>query len=303
MIEGAAFYCVSSGEYFPGAVGLINSLRLAGHTEPILLLDCGLNDRQREAVAAEVTVVPAPTGTEPFRLKPHLPLSRPAEVIVLVDTDVVVTRSLAPLIDRAATGAVVAFRDHAERFVPEWGELLGLGELRPSPYLCSGVVAVGREPGVGVLKDVDERDAIIDYERSYFGRHDDAYPLLYADQDVLNAVVAGRVAPERVVALEHKLAPMPPFAGLRLIDATELRCAFEDGTEPYVVHHSLSPKPWMERTPDGVYTALLRRLILGADVPVRLPASEVPPPLRRGERLGGLRRRLGASRIPWAGTR
>lgn len=303
MIEGAAFYCVSSGEYFPGAVGLINSLRLAGHTEPILLLDCGLNERQRAAVAGEVTVVPAPPGSQPFRLKPHLPLSRPAEVTVLIDTDVVVTRSLAPLIERAAAGAVVAFRDHAERFVPEWGDLLGLGDLRPAPYLCSAVVALAREPGAGVLEAVADRDSIVDYDRSYFGRHDDDYPLLYADQDVLNAVLAGRVDPGSVVALEHRLAPMPPFEGLRLIDATALRCAFDDGTEPYVVHHSLSPKPWMQRTPGGVYTALLRRLVLGPDLPVRLPASEVPSPLRRGGRLAGLRRRLGARRVPWAGPR
>ena len=43
----AAFYCVADERYFLGAVGLINSLRLVGHTEPIFLLDCGLTAAQR----------------------------------------------------------------------------------------------------------------------------------------------------------------------------------------------------------------------------------------------------------------
>ena len=56
----AAFYCVSDERYFLGAVGLINSLRLVGHTEPIYLLDCGLTEAQRELLAAEVELVDAP---------------------------------------------------------------------------------------------------------------------------------------------------------------------------------------------------------------------------------------------------
>jgi 3-mercaptopyruvate sulfurtransferase SseA len=54
----AAFYAVSDSSYFLGAVGLINSLRLIGHLEPIYLLDCGLEEWQREAIEGEVTIVP-----------------------------------------------------------------------------------------------------------------------------------------------------------------------------------------------------------------------------------------------------
>ena len=50
----AAFYCVADERYFLGAVGLINSLRLVGHDEPVYLLDCGLTDAQRELLAAHV---------------------------------------------------------------------------------------------------------------------------------------------------------------------------------------------------------------------------------------------------------
>ena len=47
MSAAAAFYCVADSRYFPGAVGLVNSLRLVGHREPILVLDTGLTDAQR----------------------------------------------------------------------------------------------------------------------------------------------------------------------------------------------------------------------------------------------------------------
>jgi hypothetical protein len=100
----AAFYCVSSRIYFLGAVGMINSLRLAGHAEPIFVLDCGLTTQQRELLAPHVTLVRGPTDTEPFLLKTVAPLKHRAEVMVLIDADMIVTRPLTELIEKAATG-------------------------------------------------------------------------------------------------------------------------------------------------------------------------------------------------------
>jgi hypothetical protein len=290
-VAAAAFFCVSSEPYFIGAVGLVNSLRLVGHREPIFVMDCGLTAAQRKALGGEAEVVAAPAGREPHTLKPALPLARPADVMVLIDADMIVTRSLAPLIADAAAGRVVAFRNHADRFVPEWGPLLGLGEIEQRPYLCSGFLAAARPTGEEVLGLLDDRQGRVDLSRSYFGSHDDDYPLLYADQDVLNAVLAARVAADRVEALDAKLAPMVPFDGLRLEDPETLACAFADGTRPYVVHHSLSPKPWQRPAPEGVYSRLLRRLLRGSDVAVRLPRASIPPTLRSGPR-GTIARRL-----------
>ena len=47
----AAFYCVADERYFLGAVGMINSLRVLGHDEPVFLLDCGLTAEQRRLLA------------------------------------------------------------------------------------------------------------------------------------------------------------------------------------------------------------------------------------------------------------
>lgn len=284
MTANAAFYCVSSAPYFLGAAAMINSLRLVGHDEPVYVMDCGLSPAQRDALATEAAVIGAPPEREPHTLKPVLPLERPAEAMILLDADIVITGSLRNLIGAARGGRLVAFRNHAQRFRSEWGDLLGLGELEPRPYLCSGLVAVGRDPGEKIMRLVDERQGRVDLSRSYFGDHDDDYPLLYADQDVLNAVAAGTVPADRVVALDHRLAPMAPFEGLRLVDVETLRCAYADGTEPYAIHHSLSPKPWQRPAYEGVYTRLLRRLLTGSDLAVKVPADQVPGWLRPGLR-------------------
>jgi hypothetical protein len=281
-VPGAAFYCVSSAIYFIGAVGVINSLRLMGHKEPIFLLDCGLSAAQRELVSPHVTLVPAPRDAEPFMLKTVIPMKHPAEVMVMIDADIIVTRRLTPLIEAAADDKVVAFENNRDRFVPEWGELLELGQIRRQPYVCSGLVAMARSPSERILSIMRERGSRVDLNRTYFAKHDWEYPLLYADQDILNAILASRIERDRVVALDHRLAPMPPFDGLSVIDDDALRCAYEDGIEPYAVHHSLSPKPWQEPAYDGVYSRLLRRLLNGADGPVRLPVRDLPLGLRTG---------------------
>ena len=100
----AAFYCVADARYFLGAVGMLNSLRLLGHREPAYVLDCGLTPQQRELLAPHATLVPAPSDAPPYLLKTVAPLRHPAEVTVLIDTDMIVTRPLTELIDTAAGG-------------------------------------------------------------------------------------------------------------------------------------------------------------------------------------------------------
>ena len=105
---------------------MINSLRLIGHREPIYLLDCGLSDDQRELLAAEVTIVEAPAEAPPYLLKTIAPLAHPAEVMVLIDADMIVTRSLGELIERAH-GSRIDRPTAAARSSLEWGQMLDLG--------------------------------------------------------------------------------------------------------------------------------------------------------------------------------
>jgi hypothetical protein len=295
----AAFYCMSSDIYFLGAVGMINSVRLLGHDEPVYLLDLGLEPWQRELLEGEATVLAAPADAPPWLLKTVAPLAHPAETMVLIDADMVVTRPLGELIDQAAEGRVVAFENEMDRFVPAWGEVLDLGEVRRQPYVCSGLVFAGGPTGEEVIALMDDRQQRVEFERTHFAANELDYPLLFLDQDILNAILASRVEPDRVSALPYRLAPMPPFDGLEVLDERSLRCAYADGTEPFVVHHFVV-KPWLEPTLEGVYSRLLRRLLTGPELAIRVPEDRVPLRLRPGALAYLERKRVNAGqRFRW----
>jgi hypothetical protein len=277
----AAFYCVSSREYFPGAVALLNSLRLLGHREPLFVLDCGLDPVQAELFAPHATLVPAPSGVEPTLFKGLAPLAHPAGVMVLLDADMIVTRPLSDLMERAAEGRIVAFKTGRDRFFAEWGPLLGLGPIRRQRYLSSGFLCAGHGVGTEVLRLVTDLQARIDPDVLWWGRGRPGEPFCFGDQDVLNAVLSSRVQPDRIIALENRLLSELPFEGLRVIDAPRLRCAYPDGVEPYLVHHILY-KPWLDAVYYTAYARLLTRLLFGPDIPLRLDRHYVPLRLRTG---------------------
>jgi hypothetical protein len=203
--------------------------------------------------------------------------------MVLIDADIVATRSLAGLIAQASEGRVIAPQNDADRFVPEWGELLGLGPVRRQPYVSSGLVFLG--PGVGeqVLTLMASLIDRVQLDRTFDQRNDPSYPFFYMEQDVLNGILASQVERDRIVALPHRLVPNPPFPGLRRPDETTLRCAYRDGTEPYALHH-FAIKPWLEPTFHSPYARLLRRLLIRADVLLRVREGELPLRMRTGVR-------------------
>ena len=280
---GTAFYCVSDSRYFLGAVAMINSLRLQGHDEPVYVLDCGLSAAERDLLAGEATVVAAPRETAPHLLKTVAPLAHPAETMVLIDVDMIVTRPLGELVERAAGGLAIAFRDRQQRFFAEWGEELDLGDAGEIPYVSSGLVFLGGAVGRRVVELMDTLQDRVDFERTFWRRNERGYPFLYADQDVLNAILATTIEPAGRVALEGRLAATPPYRRLRLVDAASLRCAYADGVQPYVLHQFVR-KPWLEPMYHGIYSRALVRSLLAADVAIRVPAELLPRRMRGGVR-------------------
>jgi hypothetical protein len=194
----------------------------------------------------------------------------------------VVTRPLGSLIERAAGDGVVAFKDNIDRFCDDWGELLELGPLARRPYVSSGLVVLAGESGQRVLHLWHERRDRPEYQRSWFERREADYPFLFLDQDILNAVVGSRaVGPAELVVVDGDLAPNQPYRGVRVTSEAKVRCAYDDGREPYVVHQYLE-KPWVKPMYHGVYSRLLARLWLGDDVAVPMPREEVPLRMRPG---------------------
>lgn len=291
--HNAAFYCVADERFFLGLVALVNSLRMVGHREPIYVLDCGLGAAQRRRLAAEATMVEGPAGAPPWLLKTIAPRRRRAKIAVLIDADMIATRSLKPLIGRAAENGVVAFENYRDRWCAQWGELLDLGPLRRRRYVSSGLVALGGDLGAEVLELLHDRQGRVDIELGIYGRKVAGYPFTYPEQDVLNAILMRRTEPDRVVRLANRLAPNPPFRGLKLADAATLRCTYRDGTAPYVVHHFMR-KPWLEPTYRSVYSRLLSRLLRGDDVAIAVGPEELPLWLREGSAARAARARATA---------
>ena len=289
----SAIYLVADKRMFLGAVAAINSLRLVGHREQIYLLDCGLSARQRAYLEREATLVVGEGGRTPHLTKHALPLARPADVMLLIDADVIVTRPLVPLLDLVAQGHIVAFVDPlSERFDPRWGELLGLGEPRRQPYVNSGIVGLPRELATEILELFRAVAPKVDVTRSMAGHGRPEDPFYFLDQDVLNVILATRIPADRLVALEQALAPHPPFRGVHVRDPETLDCVYPDGVQPLALHH-IQRKPWLTLLPTSAYSRLLPRLLLAPDLPVRLEPSDVPLRLRTGLLASLDRRRAG----------
>jgi hypothetical protein len=283
-----AFYTVANSAHFVGVVGLLNSLRIVGHDEPLFILDCGLTPLQRAQLEGHAHLVPAPREGAPTSVKNVVPLARPADVMVILDADVLVVGRLDAAIARAQAGRVVTFADDTpRRFFPEWVEL-GLGPPRRQTYVCAGHLLVPAILADDVLRRVDDLSSRVELSRTFVGGGSPDDPLYYLDQDVLNAVLATSVPQERLEILDSGLASYTPFHDLVLVDEVTLACRYPDGSTPLLLHHILD-KPWLRALRGNVYSRLLTRLLDGPDLTLVPDPSQVPLRLRRS-RLAGLDR-------------
>ena len=233
-------------------------------------------------------------GPEPPQLvKVAGPLAYAAQTAVVLDADMIVTRPIEPLVAEVErSGRMIAVVDRlGDRFDERWGDVLGLGELRRHPYVNCGLLIVPDGVGERLFRLWLDAQAHIQLDRSLLGGGTPFDPLFFADQDVLNAVLASsRFAADELTVLDFGAAPHPPFPGLRIADAQRLRVVREDGSQPFVLHH-IQRKPWMQPLPSNVYSELLPRLWLADDLAVQLS----PDPCLRAFR-GGAAGRVAAAR-------
>ena len=273
-----AYYTVADTRFFPGVVALLNSLRLAGEEAPLFVVDCGLTDAQRERLADHVTFVAANRDVHPGIQKAAGPLTHPAEIMVLIDADILVTRPLTPLFADASRGLIVGFEDkyYRDRCFPEWSSL-GLGNPRKHRYVNSGLLIFSAVTADELLPLFVELQAQLD-PTLFFGRaaesSQESNPFYFADQDIFNALFCTRFD-GRVVRLDHRLAPVPPFPGIEVLDGSRPACAYADGVVPYALHHILK-KPWLSPMDANPYSDLFTKVVTNPQAPVRLGARDVP---------------------------
>ena len=280
----AAFYTVANSKYFLGLTGLINSLRLTGHSQPIFVVDAGLTAAQRTALAGQCEFVPAPPVAVPRASlwKAAGPRARPAEVVLLIDSDIVVTGSLEPIFEAARNGQICAYPDpDGARWFAEWHTLYDLPPMRRQTYVNSGVVAVSTRAWPHFLDRWWELcQRIRTHPRLYTGGRNGSTS--QPDQDAFNALMMSEFPAEALVPLEAQEAPISDDANREEIEVLEERSfsCIRQGAPVRLVHYACQPKCWAPearaQSQYHAYARLLVRATTWPDAPVRLARSAIP---------------------------
>ena len=308
----ATFYTISSAGYFPGTVALLNSLRLTGNAGELVVLDRGLLPDQRARLEPHARVVDLPADAEghPTLTKPFPRLFEPRGVVVLVDSDMIVARSLDDLVRRASEGKILLFADHRShrrRWFAEWAEAFQLrAPLRRQTYLNAGFVVFDVEQRPQLLERFWDACRLIPPAK-VFAEFDQ--PFWAGDQDALNALLQSEFPEDATEVLPgHGEAYPDDLLRVEIVDPGSLASTL-DGQPVTILHYSLGPKAWnpraWPRVRDDAYTRLMPRLLFEEDCVLRLDPREVPLWLRPGliprATLAGLDRWHGAARSAvWA---
>ncbi len=284
-------FTVSDAGFFAGTVALLNSLAITGNPLPLTVLDRGLTAEQRRLIELHCEIVPYALERPPWLCKLIAPMASDADVVVVVDSDILVTDVLTDAIDAAARGSVYAFSDEAlaDRSCTEWTDLLGLrAPLRNGTYLNAGFVAVSRSGGSGLCErwaEVCDRMAARGSAPAPGATPMGADPVRFVDQDALNALVMSEVPASRVVVGPRTGMVMQPdeLRDTQVVDADRLRCVWRG--EPVTMLHAIGRhKPWQRRAAREfratAYTRCLLRALTGPDLVVRIPEAQLVPWLR-----------------------
>jgi hypothetical protein len=289
--DDVTFFTIGDAAFFPGVAGLINSLRLLGYAQRIVVADCGFSPTQRDLLAPHATLVPLSRADvknpQQYKAFPHL--LRPRGTVAIVDSDIIVTDSIDDMLSSARAGKICVFPDPEEhRWFAQWESVFALAAPpRRQTYVNSGfeVFSTTHWPALlGRWWQACERIFPQPTIREGAARDD---PTSQSDQDALNALLMSEF-PADAIAFQpaNAMAFRWDFERVHVEDERTLGCEFK-GTSVVALHAVAGPKPWQSRasgeaTPRNAYVRLLRRLLTGDDATVRVPPDHLPRWLRRG---------------------
>jgi hypothetical protein len=289
VAHAVTYFTVSTHRFFPGTVALLNSLRLTGNAGQLVVLDAGLRSNEQELLREQATVfaLPKTAETHPVVTKTYAHLSQPSGVVIVIDSDMIVTGSLEHIVALAGEGKICAYPDFAAvrgRWFPEWHETLGLrAPLRPDVYVNTGLVAFSTDHWPHLLERWREVCELIPPGEMWGSRS----PFNAPDQDALNALLMSEIPREALALLPERDNVFGGHAVVEDFDTLACTC---DGQPTKILHLLDSPKPWESsgwlRLASTDYVRLMRRLLFARDVPLRLDPDLVRPWLRpswRGE--------------------
>lgn len=212
------YYTISDARYFAGTVAALNSIRLTGNAGEFVVLDAGLTPSQRERLEPHATLpdLSLPTGVSPVFLRPAIRELAPSGVVVFLDSDVIVTTSLEPVIRLARGGQICGAPDLQQRFFPEWHEIFGLSrEPRRQTYVNAGLVAFSVDRWPALLRrwwEASERIIALGPPKLFSLDNESAagHPFAYNDQDALNALLMSEVPEGALSFIDPGAAPHRP---------------------------------------------------------------------------------------------
>lgn len=279
----AQFFTVSDAGYFVGTVALLNSLRLTGNHQNLVVLDRGLSVYQRQRLEGHAVLIDDAEDARvpPHAVKPFPVLLSPRGVVVVIDSDMLVTSSLDPILERAVTGRIAAFPDapaDVGRWFAEWEEGFELSAPpRRQPYVNSGFVAFSPQHWPALLRRWWDACQLIPDRRATW---DDVEPFADHDQDAFNAILMSEFP---VDAVELLPAYEWDVRRISVDDEATLRCSVDGAPQP-LLHAWQKPKVWQSPAcvRRSAYERLMPRVLFASDVEVRLSHDEVPVWLRPG---------------------
>ena len=277
------YYTVSNHTYFLGTVALLNSLHVTGNSGRLVVLDVGLLAEERAALEPHANVVTlAEDRGSPFLVKPYPFLLDASGVLVLIDSDVIVTASLSPITDLAETGKICvcpAWTEEArERWFAAWQETLELrAGLRREDWVHGGFVVFDTAHWPQLLERWWHVCSLVPPDEIFAA----GTPFNAGDADALNALLMSEIPRDAVAVLPHG---DEVYAGdVTITNLDKLECSVA-GHSPKFIHVPDRPKPWERsgwlRRGSDVYLRLMRRLLFREDVPLRLEPDQVPLWLR-----------------------
>ena len=292
MRPSTTFFTVADERFFPGVVCLLNSLRLSGNDAELVILDVGLNADQRQRLGphARLVELPEELREEHLLLKSFPHTLDPQGTVVVIDSDMIVTRSLDPVLEQVEDGKVCMFadiEDQRDRFIPEWQEAFALAApLRRQHYMNAGFIAFSTRHWPDLLRRYWELCRSIPSERTLVGACDYDQPYWGGDQDAINALLMSEVDAEAVVELPQAEGPSPELLHeVRIVDEHTLECELR-GHRPFLLHYWGGPKPWSRnawmRVSRDAYVRLMPRVLFAPDAPVPMSPTELPLWLRPG---------------------
>jgi hypothetical protein len=304
----ATFYTVSNSRFFLGTVALLNSLRLTGNQGPLVVLDAGLSSLQRARLGRHCTIAELPV-----EVAANLALSKPfpyylgaTGTVIIIDSDVIVTQSLEPILIEAERGKICAVPDPDDlRWFGEWQEIFELeGRPRRQPCVNSGFLAFStwhwprllerwwqacqRVPHARVTWGQAARSRVVVAVRAPRSGSADPIDGPLGDQDALNALLMTEFPAEALSLLPSEVEVFRVhLMQARIVDQRTLACTFR-ARQTLLLHYNGSPKPWESAAwaqvrPDP-YVSLLPRVLLGKGVALRLERRDLPIWLTGGVR-------------------